>query len=109
MTDQTPATPLINSDMMSSHTGQTVRVVGKLQKVSGRDFVLQTSDSGHVEVRMSQDTNLSGSGYVEVIGRVSADGEYITEFTCIDLGNNLDLDMVQKLVEIQQKVPEIFG
>lgn len=51
--------------------------------------MLQTSDSGHVEVRMSQDTNLSGSGYVEVIGRVSADGEYITEFTCIDLGNNL--------------------
>lgn len=94
--------------------------------------MLQTSDSGHVEVRMSQDTNLAGSGYLEVIGRVSADGEHLTEFTCIDLGNNLgrsirnfhlpssiltlislfdpvDLDIVQKLVEIQQKVPEVFG
>ncbi|KAN0061996.1 hypothetical protein ACQY0O_005991 [Thecaphora frezii] len=105
------ATPLINSSMLSQYRGQTVRVIGKITKLVGHTLLLQTSDMGNVEVTLNPDTHLSGTGYVEVIGKVSEgmDGEStIREFTTVAFGESLDLDLVEKVIQVSQHVPELF-
>lgn len=87
-------TPLINSSMLGHYSGQTVRVVGKVQKLTGNTLLIQTSDSGTVEVTLNPDSDISGSTYVEVTGKVaeggsSLDGNQIREFTTVDAGENV--------------------
>lgn len=87
-------TPLINSSMLSQYSGQTVRIVGKVQKVTGNTLLLQTSDLGNVEVALTPDSDISGSKFVEVTGKVSdggssLDGNLIREFTTVDCGEGV--------------------
>lgn len=87
-------TPLINSSLLSQYSGQTVRVVGKVQKLTGNTLLVQTSDLGNVEISLNPDSDISGSTYVEVTGKVSdggsgLDGHLIREFTTVDCGENV--------------------
>ena len=87
-------TPLINSSMLSQHSGRTVRIVGKVEKSTGHTLLITTSDLGTVEVALNQDSDFSGSTYVEVTGKVSEggsglDGNQIREFTTVDCGDGV--------------------
>ena len=82
---------MINSSMLAQYAGQTIRIVGKVQKVTGTTMLIQTSDLGNVEVALNPDSDISGSTYVEVTGKVSesGDGNQIREFTTVDCGDNV--------------------
>lgn len=87
-------TPLVNSSMLGAYTGQTVRIVGKVQKITGNTLLLQSSDHGNVEVALNPDSDISGSTFVEVTGKVSEggsglDGNQIREFTTVDCGDSV--------------------
>lgn len=58
--------------------------------MTGQSFTLQTSDMGNVEVKLSQNSNVTkDSQYIEVVGKVDEQGESLREFTCVDLGHSL--------------------
>ncbi|PWN17771.1 replication factor A protein 3 [Microstroma glucosiphilum] len=101
-------TPFINSSMLPQYRGQIVRIVGKVNKVSGTTLLLQTSDLGHVEVQLNRDTELSSAQYVEVIGKVADSGEVLREFASVDVGDGVDMNLVERVVEISAKVPQLF-
>lgn len=87
-------TPLINSSMLSQYSGQTVRIVGKVQKITGNTLLIQTSDQGNVEVALNPDSDITGSTYVEITGKVSEggsdmDGHLIREFAIVDCGDGV--------------------
>ncbi|KAE8216836.1 hypothetical protein CF319_g4438 [Tilletia indica] len=103
------ATPLINSSMLPSFRGRTVRVVGKIQKIVDTLLLLQTSDLGTIEVHLSRDTEVPTSGYVEVVGKVSDSGDQLREFTTVLFGESLDLNLVEQAVQVTAKYPEIFA
>ncbi|KAL9938666.1 hypothetical protein V8E36_002385 [Tilletia maclaganii] len=102
------ATPLVNSSMLPSYRGRTVRVVGKIGKIVDDLLLLETSDLGKVEVHLSRDSDVPESGYIEVVGKVSDAGDQIREFTSVYFGEQLDLNLVEQAVQVSAKYPEIF-
>ncbi|SPO47254.1 related to single-stranded dna binding protein 12k chain [Moesziomyces antarcticus] len=107
-------TPMINSAMLAQYAGQTVRVVGKVQKLTGQTLLIQTSDMGNVEVTLNPDSEISGSTFVEITGKVSdggsgLDGYQVREFTTVDCGENVDMELVEKTVQLSAKFPNLFS
>lgn len=84
---------MINSTLLPSYRGQTVRIVGKVQKVTGNTLLLQSSDMGNVEIALTpESTDLSQAVYVEVTGKVAetaAGEDQIREFTTVNIGDNV--------------------
>lgn len=84
---------MINSSMLSQYTGQTVRLVGRVKKITGNTLLLETSDLGNVEVALNPDSDISGSTFVEVTGKVSeaagGEGWQVREFTTVDCGDSV--------------------
>ncbi|KAJ1024750.1 hypothetical protein NDA16_002790 [Ustilago loliicola] len=105
-------TPFINSSLLSQYTGQTVRLVGKVQKITGNTLLLQTSDLGNVEVALNPDSDITGSTFVEVTGKVSevagGEGWQVREFTTVDCGDSVDLGLVENVVQISAAFPALF-
>ncbi|CBQ68761.1 related to single-stranded dna binding protein 12k chain [Sporisorium reilianum SRZ2] len=107
-------TPLINSSMLSQYSGQTVRIVGRVQKITGNTLLITTSDQGSVEIALNPDSDISGSSFVEVTGKVSEggsslDGNQIREFTTVDCGDGVDLTLVENVVQISAAFPALFS
>lgn len=121
-------TPLINSSMLSAHRGQTVRLVGKVQKVTGNTLLLQCSDLGNVEVALTPDSDVGAATHVEVTGKVAengADGDQVREFTTVDIGDTVgklrppprkythadpvaDMSLVEQVIQISGAFPALF-
>ncbi|WFD01778.1 hypothetical protein MOBT1_000454 [Malassezia obtusa] len=49
------AIPLTNSSQIASRANQEVRIIGKVQKVSGGVLLLEASDNGTVEIKLQLD------------------------------------------------------
>lgn len=62
----------VNGGMLGSMAGRDVRVVGKVLQQANGSAVLEASDGASVRVAGANDA--FASAYVEVIGRVNADG-----------------------------------
>ncbi|PWN52443.1 replication factor A protein 3 [Violaceomyces palustris] len=101
--------PLVNSQTLANHRGQIVRLVGKVHKLTGNVLLVQASDQGFVEVYLNPESNVSGSVYVEITGKVSESGESMRELLSINFGENLDLKLVEEVVQLVPKFPEIFS
>ncbi|PWN26625.1 replication factor A protein 3 [Jaminaea rosea] len=101
-------TPFINSSLLPNYRGQIVRITGKVTKLSASTLLIQTSDMGNVEVGLNRDTDLDGAKFVEVIGKVADSGETIREFTSLDLGDGVDMNLVERVVTVSQKFPGLF-
>ncbi|KAG2218150.1 hypothetical protein INT45_007853 [Circinella minor] len=99
-------TPRINSELREQYVERTVRLTGKIVTYSGQTAVIEAPDHGHVMVKVNGENNWSGT-YVEVIGRIEKDFS-ITEFKSCSLGDDIDLDLANKVVEYGQKYKEIF-
>ncbi|RKP28080.1 replication factor A protein 3, partial [Syncephalis pseudoplumigaleata] len=68
------ATHRVDSSMLRDHTGETVRLVGKvLQLQPPNRALLEAADGGQVTVQLTNDSTI-GTRFVEVIGRVLPDG-----------------------------------
>ncbi|PWZ01171.1 replication factor A protein 3 [Testicularia cyperi] len=102
--------PMVNSSMLPQFRGQTVRVVGKVHKLTGQTLLLQTSDLGTVEVALNPDSEISGSQFVEVTGKVSdsSDSDQIREFTTVNIGDDVDMTLVENVVQISTAFPALF-
>ncbi|WFD41666.1 hypothetical protein MPSI1_000298 [Malassezia psittaci] len=102
------AIPLINSSQLGSRVNQEVRIIGRVQRVSGEVLLLEASDNGTVEIKLQLDDSPT-TEYVEVIGRVARSGDSITQHALLPLGDNLDLSLVEQLVKYTPKFPALFS
>ncbi|TDL18771.1 replication factor A protein 3 [Rickenella mellea] len=96
MSDQ--RSPRVNSARLPNYLGQTVRLTCKILKLQGDRTIVQASDGGEVAV-----IQLSGKSaldpYVEIVGRVE-DAQTIKAMTSINMGDNLDMKLVNDCVEL---------
>lgn len=59
-------------------------------QLTGQALTIQTSDMGNIEIKLSQNSNLTkDTQYIEVVGKVDEHGESVREFTCVNLGDSL--------------------
>ncbi|KAG2204521.1 hypothetical protein INT47_012580 [Mucor saturninus] len=99
-------TPRINSSLREKYVGRTVRITGQLVSLSGNTAVIKSTDNGQVLVHLNGESQW-GTDFVEVIGQVEQDFT-LREFKTTNLGNNFDLELANKVVELGQKLPELF-
>ncbi len=88
---QLQSAPRVDPTTLSQYQGQVVRVVGKVESAQQPVAVLACGGAGEtrVQVKMAPG-NQYGSTFVEVMGRVGADGG-LEEFMSYDLGDSFDL------------------
>ncbi|KAF8761047.1 Replication factor A protein 3 [Rhizoctonia solani] len=93
--------PRINSARMSQYVGRHVRLTCKIIKAQGENIIVQASDGGQVESRPGNDN------YVEILGKV-VDAQRMVASEVFPQGDNIDLEVVDQLVELMHKYPEIY-
>ncbi|EMD35445.1 hypothetical protein CERSUDRAFT_116205 [Gelatoporia subvermispora B] len=91
------ATPRINSARLTDYIGRSVRLTCKALAVNGDTAKVQASDGGEIIARLLPDVDIT-SQYIEIIGTVQ-DPSTIKMQACIDLGDNLDMKLVNDVVE----------
>ncbi|KAK9895559.1 replication factor A protein 3 [Cystobasidium minutum MCA 4210] len=100
-------TPRVNSAMLSQLQGRTVRLTGKVVRLEGDTAILECSDNGNVTVKLNRDSNFADA-YVEVICKVTGDTT-VSELTSYNLGDNLDMKLVEAVVQSSRAYPYLFN
>lgn len=99
-------TPRINSKRMQFYIGQIVRMTGKMLRVNGDTAIIESSDGGQVEVRLSRDSHLSDP-IVEIIGNVE-DAHTLKLLAGCDMGSDIDLKTWDDMIDMMHRFPDIF-
>ncbi|KAM0786500.1 hypothetical protein ACM66B_001958 [Microbotryomycetes sp. NB124-2] len=99
-------TPRVNSARLGDYIGRAVRIIGKVISRDGETATLELSDGGQVQVKLNRDSNHRDT-YVEVLGRVERP-DLVQELTSCNMGDKIDMDLADRVVEMQMKFPEIF-
>ncbi|GAA5956930.1 hypothetical protein JCM21900_006710 [Sporobolomyces salmonicolor] len=100
-------TPRVNSARLAEYTnGKIVRLIGKVINLDGETAILEAADGGQVTVRLSKVSNLADT-YVEVVGKVDSD-LVMTELATQNLGDSIDMDLANKVVELTHLHPDVF-
>ncbi|KWU44855.1 replication factor A protein 3 [Rhodotorula sp. JG-1b] len=101
-----PTTRVNGALLANCSHGQIVRLIGKVVSLDSDQAVLEAADGVQVTVRLARESVLSDT-FVEVIGKV-VDTNEISELTSQNMGENLDLALANKVVELAQQYPEVF-
>ncbi|BGP49641.1 hypothetical protein JCM10450v2_005543 [Rhodotorula kratochvilovae] len=100
-------TPRVNAAQLGSYpTGKVVRVIGKVVSLDTDQALLEAADGGQVVVKLMKDSNLADT-FVEVIGKKSDDGT-VTELSSQNLGESIDMELANKVVELSHAYPDVF-
>ncbi|KAI0696841.1 replication factor A protein 3 [Cytidiella melzeri] len=93
--------PRVNSARLGDYLSRTVRLTGKVLRFTdaSNEVVLQASDGGEVRVIMISGSESSmTSSFVEIIG-IAQSPNSVKAQACLNLGDDLDLDLVNFVVE----------
>ncbi|KAM0745826.1 replication factor A protein 3 [Meredithblackwellia eburnea MCA 4105] len=101
-------TPRVNSTLLNDYIGQTVRLIGKLERMGDdNSATVIASDKGEVTINLGPNHNLTDT-FVEIIGRVNQDSS-IQEHTSVNFGDKLDLDLVEEALQLTHRFPQLFA
>ncbi|POY73315.1 hypothetical protein BMF94_3650 [Rhodotorula taiwanensis] len=101
-----PTTRVNGSVLANCSQGQVVRLIGKVVSLDTDQAILEASDGVQVTVKLTQDSVLSDT-FVEVIGKV-VDTTVISELTSQNMGENIDMALADKVVDLAQRYPAVF-
>ncbi|GAA5823574.1 hypothetical protein JCM3770_002789 [Rhodotorula araucariae] len=100
-------TPRVNAAQLGVYPiGKVVRVIGKVVSLDTDQALLEVSDGGQVVVKLMKDSNLADT-FVEVIGKKADDG-VVTELSSQNLGESIDMELANKVVELSHAYPDVF-
>ncbi|KAL8281365.1 hypothetical protein RQP46_006399 [Phenoliferia psychrophenolica] len=100
-------TPRVNSALLANFSGKTVRITGKVISLAEDSAVIEASDAGQVTIRLGPEASYADQ-YVEIIGKVVGDLT-VQELSSVNLGDNIDMDLVEQTVQLMQGHPQLFG
>ncbi|PFH53755.1 hypothetical protein AMATHDRAFT_136655 [Amanita thiersii Skay4041] len=92
--------PRVNAALFPRYVGQVVRLTCKRLAVHGDTATVQASDGGELHVQMTNDMHMGDMGpFLELVGNVQ-DVTTMKLMTCVNLGDNLDLEMVDRTIQL---------
>ncbi|THH11420.1 hypothetical protein EW145_g668 [Phellinidium pouzarii] len=105
-------TPRVNSARLGDYVGRTVRLVGEVKRVKDLSAIVQATDMGQVEVKLTTKGDIESveSSFIEVIGTVE-DANVMKLHGCINFGQcDLDLDLINFCINLSHdpKFAKIF-
>jgi len=100
--------PRVNSARLNNYVGRPVRLTCKVLRLQGDVAIVEATDGGQIEVRLTRDPNMNDP-FVEFIGTV-VDSSTLKMMACINLGSDLDMKLANDVVElIHGPQPEIHA
>ncbi|RYC64600.1 hypothetical protein CHU98_g1609 [Xylaria longipes] len=99
------STPRISANMLPSYVGQNVIIVGKVSQLRGESALLEAN--GEVNAILNYECHLMAGNGAQIIGRVNPDLS-VKVHHALDLGNNVDFQVAQSVVEITHQHKELF-
>ncbi|KAI0814662.1 hypothetical protein GGR55DRAFT_675957 [Xylaria sp. FL0064] len=84
------STPRISANMLDSHVGKNVIIVGKVVQLRGESAVLDAN--GEVNAILNLESHLMAGNGAQIIGRVNPDLS-VKVYNALDLGSNVVLDL----------------
>jgi len=102
-------TPRVNSALMGKFPGRDVRLVCKVKTIKDDSAIVESTDGGQVEVKLMGSHDMTDP-IVEIIGKVK-DANSLSYLACINLGSELDMDLVNDCIELTHdpRFSSIFG
>lgn len=92
----------IDAPLLSSHQGKLVRIIGKCTSPTALE------SNGPVALSTTNIDPLIPGKFYEIIGKVSPNNPSVNVYSVLQLSDNVNMDMVSKLVQYVHKVPELF-
>lgn len=102
---ESTSTPRISATLMDSYVGQNVIIVGKVVQLRGDTAFLEAD--GQVQANLNRDCHLMVGNGAQIIGKVNPDLS-IKVLNAIDLGNNVDFQLCQNVVDVTHQFKDIF-
>ncbi|KAF8316084.1 replication factor A protein 3 [Clavulina sp. PMI_390] len=96
---QTEITARVNGAMLPKFIGKTLD--------APNEAVVEAADGGQVKLKLNASISIT-TNYVEVIGTVQ-DASLIKVLHASNLGDGIDLTVVNGLIELAAKHPQIFA
>ncbi|KAI0897785.1 replication factor A protein 3-domain-containing protein [Annulohypoxylon nitens] len=102
---ESTSTPRISATLMDSYVGQNVIIVGKVVQLRGDTAFLEAD--GQIQANLNRDCHLMVGNGAQIIGKVNPDLS-IKVLNAIDLGNNVDFQLCQNVVDVTHQFKDIF-
>ncbi|KAK6463816.1 replication factor A protein 3 [Scheffersomyces coipomensis] len=99
----------IDATLLETHKGQLVRLIGKVQSYDTSRAAGVVDSNGEVRIQIQDSNEYPSVGKIyEFIGKVSSNSLDVTVYSIVELSDNTNLDVAQKLVHYVHKVPELY-
>lgn len=98
----------VNASTVKDFAGRVVRVVGKVESYDGPSQLARLDAGGPVDVQLTSGDVLEVGRSYEVIGKVGVSDYRINVYSIMQISENANLDVANKLASYVQKVPELF-
>ncbi|KAI1074129.1 replication factor A protein 3 [Whalleya microplaca] len=99
------STPRISASLIDSFVGRNVMIVGKVVQLRG-DVAFLDAD-GQIQASLNRDCHLMVGNGAQIIGKVNPDLS-IKVLTAMDLGNNVDFQIAQSVVDVTHQHKDLF-
>jgi replication factor A3 len=97
----------IDASLLLANQGKLVRIIGKCESYDGSSNTATLNSNGTIPLSLQNDSLVVGKNY-EIIGKCSSNNLGVNVYSVIELSDNINLDVAQKLVSYVHKVPELF-
>ncbi|KAI0011203.1 replication factor A protein 3 [Xylariaceae sp. FL0662B] len=99
------STPRVSASLIDSYVGRNVMIVGKVVQLRG-DVAFLDAD-GQIQAHLNRECHLMSGNGAQIIGKVNPDLS-IKVLSAIDLGNNVDYQLAQTVVDITHQHKGLF-
>lgn len=98
----------IDATLLQQYQGKLVRLMGKCESYDPSSNTATLSCNGTINLICNPDESFVVDKNYEIIGKVGTNDTSVFILSAIELSDNLNMDVVKKLVEYVHKVPELY-
>ncbi|KAK6459436.1 replication factor A protein 3 [Scheffersomyces xylosifermentans] len=98
----------VDATLVAQHQGKLVRIIGKCESYDSDSLTATIISNGSISLTLQEGEVLKVGKIYEIIGKVSTSDYKVNVYNVIELSDNVNLEVAQKLVQYVHKVPELF-
>lgn len=98
----------VNATTIREFAGRIIRVVGRVESFDPPSQLGRLNAGGAVDVQVPPGDVLEVGKTYEVIGKASVSDFRVNAYSILEISDNTNLDVANKLASYAQKVPELF-
>ncbi|RLV94569.1 hypothetical protein JA1_001668 [Spathaspora sp. JA1] len=97
----------VDSTLLAANQNNVVSIFGKCESYDQSSNAGTVISNGPINLQLGEEMSIQINKNYEIIGKVTSDLS-IHVFSIVELTDNFNIDLAQKLVHYTHKVPELF-